>query len=96
MSNFLLATCVNLVCSYDPYCCEISWDVVCQEIANNICTCSCCDADLSGDGKVSGTDIGILIGEWGSIGDNKPEDLNGDGVVNGADLGILLQSWGSC
>ena len=93
MNAFLLANCVNLVCAYDPFCCEVAWDAVCQEFAENVCDCPCCDADLSGNGKVGGEDIGILMGEWGN---NQNGDLNADGTVNGADLGILLQNWGSC
>jgi hypothetical protein len=98
--NFLLAKtaayCVNLVCSYDPFCCEVSWDAVCQELANALCVCPCCDADLSGDSVVNGTDLGLLIGDWGLTGENLAADLNKDWRVDGADLGIFLQNWGSC
>ena len=54
--------------------------------------CSSCSVpgDLTGDGKVSGADLGILLGAWGSPG---PGDLNGDGVVTGSDLGLLLGAW---
>ncbi|MDZ4829060.1 MAG: hypothetical protein SGJ09_02540 [Phycisphaerae bacterium] len=46
--------------------------------------------DLNGDGSVSGSDLGILLGGWGTSG---PGDLDGDGIVGGADLGILLGGW---
>lgn len=47
------------------------------------------DADLSGDGAVNATDLGILLGQWGST-SNPSADLNGDGRVDSADLAILL------
>jgi hypothetical protein len=54
--------------------------------------------DLNGDGAVNGSDLGLLLGNWGptppgsgiAIG-----DLNRDDTVNGADLGLLLAQWGS-
>ncbi len=49
-------------------------------------------ADLNGDGRTSGSDLGLLLGQWGGPA-SAPFDLNGDGVVNGADLGILLGCW---
>jgi len=48
--------------------------------------------DLNGDGVVDGSDLGMLLGAWGSAGG--AADLNGDGVVDGADLGTLLGAWG--
>jgi hypothetical protein len=47
--------------------------------------------DLNGDGAVTGADLGILLGAWGS--DDEIADLDGDGVVDGQDLGILLGAW---
>ncbi len=48
-------------------------------------------ADLNGDCKVDGADLGLLLSEWGV----KPSaaDLTYDGMVDGADLGVLLSSW---
>ncbi|MBX3355442.1 MAG: alpha amylase C-terminal domain-containing protein [Phycisphaeraceae bacterium] len=48
-------------------------------------------ADLNGDGVVNGSDLAIMLGQWGSSGS---ADLNGDGVVNGGDLALLLGAWG--
>ena len=45
--------------------------------------------DLTNDGAVSGADLGVLLGNWGTPG----ADLNGDGTTNGADLGLLLANW---
>lgn len=50
--------------------------------------------DLNADGAVSGADLGVLLGAWGTC-SGCPADINGDGVVGGADLGILLGSWGA-
>ncbi len=46
--------------------------------------------DLNNDGVVNGTDLGLLLGNWGAAGTS---DLDGDGTTNGVDLGILLGSW---
>ncbi len=48
-------------------------------------------ADLNGDCRVNGADLGLLLGSWGAAGGIA--DLNGDGIVNGADLGALLGAW---
>ncbi|MBL9141572.1 MAG: hypothetical protein JNK53_06860 [Phycisphaerae bacterium] len=51
-------------------------------------------ADLNCDGVVNGSDLGILLGNWGPCQSAAcTGDLNGDGIVNGADLGELLGSW---
>ncbi|MFO0826845.1 MAG: hypothetical protein U0572_01740 [Phycisphaerales bacterium] len=47
--------------------------------------------DLDGDGSVGASDLGILLGAWGTSG---PGDLDGDGVVGATDLGLLLGAWG--
>lgn len=52
-----------------------------------------CPADLTGDGAVSGGDLGMLLAGWATSG---PTDINGDGFTDGADLGELLASWGAC
>lgn len=52
-----------------------------------------CPEDLTGDGKIDGADLGIMLAEWGGPGD---ADFNGDGIVDGADLGSLLAAWGDC
>jgi len=54
-----------------------------------------CQSDLTGDGTVSGADLGVLLAAWGDA-PASTADLTGDGVVNGADLGLLLASWGDC
>ncbi|MEC9373799.1 MAG: dockerin type I domain-containing protein, partial [Planctomycetota bacterium] len=48
--------------------------------------------DLNGDGIINASDLGTLLGSWGS--DNALADYNKDGVVNAADLSTLLGSWG--
>ncbi len=51
---------------------------------------NCALADIDCDGHVNGSDLGLLLGNWGSPG---PGDLNGDGNTDGTDLGILLGEW---
>ncbi|MDG2020606.1 MAG: pectinesterase family protein [Phycisphaerales bacterium] len=61
---------------------------------NSLCICP---GDLSGDGMVNGSDLGVLLALWGACPSSDcPPDLNGDGFVNGADLGLLLGLWGPC
>jgi len=50
-----------------------------------------CPEDLSGDGQVDGSDLGVLLAAFGATG---PADLDANGVVDGADLGLLLSAWG--
>lgn len=50
-------------------------------------------ADLDGDGVVSGGDLGLLLGAWGTADGCVPADLDGDGIVGGGDLGLLLGQW---
>lgn len=49
--------------------------------------------DLDSDGLVDGSDLGLLLGQWGACGSGCTADLNADGVVDGADLGALLGAW---
>ena len=51
--------------------------------------------DLDGDGAVTGADIGLLLGLWGSTGYDCIADFNDDGFVSGFDLGLLLGGWGT-
>lgn len=50
--------------------------------------------DLDGNGLVNGSDLGSLLGQWGSCSGCCAADLNGDGIVDGDDLGTLLGAWG--
>ncbi|MFO0828334.1 MAG: hypothetical protein U0572_09300 [Phycisphaerales bacterium] len=54
-----------------------------------------CLADLDGDGIVSASDLGILLGAWGPCA-SCCANLNGDANVDASDLGILLGAWGPC
>ncbi len=47
--------------------------------------------DLNNDGRVSGYDIGLFMGCWGT--DLVEADFNLDGIVNAEDFGILLENW---
>jgi hypothetical protein len=61
-------------------------------VITEIVTQPACLGDLDGDGVVSGSDLAVLLGAWGTSG----VDLNGDGTTDAADLAILLGAWGSC
>ncbi|MBU3727643.1 MAG: hypothetical protein FGM37_00110 [Phycisphaerales bacterium] len=50
-------------------------------------------ADLNGDLRVDGTDLGALLAAWGPC-SGCPADINGDGSVNAIDLAALLAALG--
>ena len=53
-----------------------------------------CTADFTGDGRVDGADLGVLMTWFGSTG--FAGDLDDDGDIDGADLGAFLIQWGPC
>lgn len=57
-----------------------------------------CQGDLSGDGAIDGSDLALLLADWGQCGDpgDCPADLDGSGTVDGADLAAMLAAWGPC
>jgi hypothetical protein len=55
-----------------------------------------CQGDANSNRVVDGSDIGVLLNEWGASSPSTMADFNHDGQVNGADLGLLLSSWGPC
>ena len=42
---------------------------------------------------VLGSDLSILLSQWGDSGTNASADLNCDGMVSGPDLSVLLANW---
>jgi hypothetical protein len=55
-----------------------------------------CSGDLNFDGLVDGTDLTLLLNNWGQTGSMVLGDINRDGVVNGADITSVLIFWGIC
>ena len=57
-----------------------------------------CPSDLNADGRTDGTDLSIVLAQWGTCASGSPcsADLNGDGLVNGTDLTALLAGRGPC
>jgi hypothetical protein len=55
-----------------------------------------CPADLDGDGRVDGVDLGILLSAWGPAASGTRADIDGNGLVDGADLAAVLNAWGPC
>ena len=55
--------------------------------------------DANNDGKVDGSDVTILAGNWqkgvgdGQTADWSEGDFNGDGKVDGSDVTILAGNW---
>lgn len=55
--------------------------------------CVNCEEDLDLNGVVDGTDLGVILGNWGNSGAG---DLDCNGVVDGSDLGRVFGAWGPC
>lgn len=55
-----------------------------------------CLPDLTGDGEVSGGDLGIVLSKWGPANEYLDGDVNHDGQVDGVDLTLVLNAWGTC
>lgn len=54
---------------------------------------ACVDpADFNHDAQIDGTDLTVLLGDWGG----GSADLDGDNLVTGADLTELRGRWGAC
>ncbi|HUU85723.1 MAG TPA: FG-GAP repeat protein [Phycisphaerae bacterium] len=53
-----------------------------------------CVGDIDGDGDTDGTDLEILLGDWGCPGGGHASDLDGDGDRDQGDLGVLLGDYG--
>lgn len=55
----------------------------------------CASSDLNCDGHVDGTDLALLLGQWGPCRStlNCDGDLDGDGSIGPMDVAILLQEW---
>lgn len=53
-----------------------------------------CPIDLDEDGAVDGSDLSLLLAEWGNS--VAAYDLDGDGTVGASDLGLLFAAWGAC
>lgn len=49
----------------------------------------CAPADLNCDGLVGASDLGILLGAWGTA----SADIDGDGATGASDLSLLLAAW---
>jgi hypothetical protein len=56
-----------------------------------------CPADLTGDGQITQSDLGVLLSDFGcdaGIG-GCPGDLTNDGLTTQSDLGLLLSGFGA-
>jgi hypothetical protein len=86
---------------------EVPWPAISIEVPMGDMTCfdqvlelvaapaAAFGADLDGDGRVNGLDLGFLLSAWGSCAFPSPcfGDLDGDGQIGASDLGILLGAW---
>ncbi len=52
--------------------------------------------DVNGDGSINGTDLNIVLTNYGKTGQTRSQgDLNSDGTVNSLDLSIVLSKYGT-
>ena len=59
----------------------------------NLAPVVACVADFNGDHQVDGSDLSVVLSQWGTAGSG---DINQDGNVDGNDLATLLGAWGTC
>ena len=52
------------------------------------------DADLNGDGAIGGSDLAIMLANWGQAG-FAAGDLDFNQIVDGSDLTLILANWSS-
>lgn len=52
-----------------------------------------CPADLDASGEVTGSDLAVLLANWGGTGQG---DIAGGAGVDGIDLAAVLAAWGPC
>jgi cytochrome c peroxidase len=76
--------------------CAIAADPTLDQDLDGVPDSCRCVGDIVADGFVDGSDLGILLMQWGQIGPSLGGDLNRDGAVDGMDLGLLLMQWGVC
>ena len=62
-------------------------------VPDRICDCI---GDLTGDRVVNGSDLGVMLADWGTASGPRPSDLDASGSVDGFDIAHLLANWGSC
>ncbi|MCX5641515.1 MAG: dockerin type I domain-containing protein, partial [Planctomycetota bacterium] len=55
-----------------------------------------CPNDLNGDRIVDGSDLAIVLSNWGASNTTNIADINHDGTVDGQDLALVLSAWGPC
>jgi len=67
------------------------WDIGSDDVSAFWARASVLRGDISGDAKIDGTDLGMLLAAWGAVA--HPADLDLSGEVDGADLAFLLASW---
>jgi hypothetical protein len=59
----------------------------------NLAPVVACAADINGDNQVDGSDLSVVLSQWGTAGSG---DINNDGNVDGSDLASMLGAWGTC
>jgi hypothetical protein len=52
-----------------------------------------CPTDVNDDGVTDASDLGIVLGSWGTAGAG---DIDGSGNTDATDLGLVLGGWGPC
>ena len=79
---------------YQPGAADLIWNRFFSQTRSSADGCGPCPTDFDRDGLTGGSDLGVLLGAWGTA--DATADLDGDGAVTAVDLGMLLASWGAC
>ena len=72
-----------------------AWPFNCVTEQCDDCVEGPCPGDLDSDGVIGGTDLALVLANWGCE-TSCQSDVDGDGVVSGPDLALVLGYWGAC
>ncbi len=77
-----------------PDWCDIALGATDEDCDGFLDSCEYRYGNFDLDGDIDGVDLGVLLTQWGVVGD-VPGDIDGNGIVGGGDLGSLLVRWGA-
>jgi poly(hydroxyalkanoate) depolymerase family esterase len=80
---------------YQPGAADLIWTRLFSQTVSPWHGCGPCPADIDGSGAVDGSDIALMLLDFG-VCPGCPDDLDGDGKVGSSDLALLLLDFGAC
>lgn len=84
--------CCNLVCSFDPFCCNVAWDSACVDLAQFFCCTDCnanvtCDAIEIAANPALDCDVDSVIDSC-QIAANPALDCDGDTILDSCEIAL--------